>query len=113
MRDYRETRRGPLSSRLRRRTALATAGYAADLLDEATKKLTAKYRFNPQTPILVEMFPDHADFEVRVLGLTGLGALGVCFGQVVALDSPSARKAGEFNWGSTLGMSTRTSSLCR
>src|SRR5262249_18017352 len=30
------------------------------------------------------------------------GALGVCFGPVVALDSPSARKAGEFNWGSTL-----------
>ncbi|MFN7926924.1 MAG: tetratricopeptide repeat protein [Blastocatellia bacterium] len=39
---------------------------------------------------------------MRTLGLPGLGALGVCFGQVVTLDSPSARKAGEFNWGSTL-----------
>jgi cellulose synthase operon protein C len=28
--------------------------------------------------------------------------LGVCFGQVIAMDSPSARAAGEFNWGSTL-----------
>ena len=102
MRDYRETRRGPYIIKAAEKDSLATAGYAADLLDEVTKRLTAKYRFNPQTPILVEMFPNHADFEVRVLGLTGLGALGVCFGQVVALDSPSARKTGEFNWGSTL-----------
>jgi cellulose synthase operon protein C len=102
MRDYRETKRGPYIIKAAEKDSLATAGYAADLLDEATKKLTAKYRFTPQTPILVEMFPNHADFEVRVLGLTGLGALGVCFGQVVALDSPSARKIGEFNWGSTL-----------
>ena len=35
-------------------------------------------------------------------GLAGLGALGVCFGPVVALDSPSARQVGHFNWGGTL-----------
>ena len=34
--------------------------------------------------------------------LPGLGALGVTFGEVVAMDSPSARKPGDFNWGSTL-----------
>ncbi len=39
---------------------------------------------------------------MRSLGLPGLGALGVCFGQVIAMDSPSARNPGEFNWGSTL-----------
>jgi len=39
---------------------------------------------------------------VRALGIPGLGALGVCFGPVIAQDSPSAREAGEFNWGSTL-----------
>jgi tetratricopeptide (TPR) repeat protein len=32
----------------------------------------------------------------------GLGALGVSFGRVVAMDSPAARRVGEFNWGSTL-----------
>jgi cellulose synthase operon protein C len=48
------------------------------------------------------MFPNHDDFAVRSLGLPGLGALGVCFGQVIAMDSPSARRTGEFNWGSTL-----------
>jgi tetratricopeptide (TPR) repeat protein len=48
------------------------------------------------------MFPDHADFAVRTLGLPGIGALGVCFGKLVAMDSPSARPPDTFNWGSTL-----------
>jgi hypothetical protein len=34
--------------------------------------------------------------------MPGLGALGVTFGEVVAMDSPSARKPGDFNWGATL-----------
>jgi hypothetical protein len=36
------------------------------------------------------------------MGMPGLGALGVTFSDVVAMDSPSARKPGDFNWGSTL-----------
>ena len=34
--------------------------------------------------------------------MPGLGALGVTFGEVVAMDSPSARQPGDFNWGATL-----------
>src|SRR5258708_35380443 len=36
------------------------------------------------------------------MGMPGLGALGVTFGEVVAMDSPSGRKPGEFNWDATL-----------
>jgi len=39
---------------------------------------------------------------VRTVGLAGLGALGVSFGQVLAFDSPGAREIGQFNWGSTV-----------
>ena len=76
--------------------------YASKLAEEAHEQLTARYGFTPQGPLQFEIFPDHGGFAVRTLGLPGLGALGVCFGKVVALDSPRARKAGEFNWGSTL-----------
>lgn len=69
---------------------------------EAMDKLTARYGFIPRTPIRVEAYPSHADFSVRTVGLAGLGALGVCFGPVVAIDSPQARERGDFNWGSTL-----------
>ena len=76
--------------------------YVRDLLEEAYTTLSSKYGFEPDFPITFEMFPDHEDFAVRTLGLPGLGALGVCFGKVVVMDSPSARPPESFNWGSTL-----------
>src|SRR5947208_4767045 len=36
------------------------------------------------------------------MGMPGLGALGVTFGYVVAMDSPSGRRPGSFHWDSTL-----------
>jgi tetratricopeptide (TPR) repeat protein len=61
-----------------------------------------KYRMKLPGPVQVEAYPDHEDFAVRTMGMPGLGALGVTFGQVVAMDSPSARRPGDFNWGATL-----------
>ncbi len=63
---------------------------------------TAKYHMQLPGPVQVEVYPDHEDFAVRTLGMPGLGALGVTFGRVVAMDSPSGRKPGDFNWGATL-----------
>src|SRR5207302_7422157 len=54
-------------------------------------------------PVRLEVYPNHDDFVVRTLGLPGQGGLlGVTFGMVVAMDSPSARPPGEFNWASTI-----------
>jgi cellulose synthase operon protein C len=61
-----------------------------------------KYRMKLAGLVQVEVYPDHEDFAVRTLGMPGLGALGVTFGDVVAMDSPSGRKPGDFHWASTL-----------
>jgi tetratricopeptide (TPR) repeat protein len=61
-----------------------------------------KYKLKLERPVQVEVYPDHADFAVRTLGMPGLGALGVTFGYSVAMDSPSGRKPGEFHWASTM-----------
>jgi tetratricopeptide (TPR) repeat protein len=71
------------------------------LLEEAFDSLAARYRFRPPTPIRLELYRHHADFSVRTVGLAGLGALGVSFGSVLAMDAPSARPPGEFNFAST------------
>jgi cellulose synthase operon protein C len=77
--------------------------YVSELLERAYDTLTAKYDFKPEGPITFEMYPDHSDFEVRTLGLPGIGGiLGVSFGKLFTMDSPSARKPDSFNWGSTL-----------
>ncbi|MCU1226898.1 MAG: hypothetical protein JWQ42_4991 [Edaphobacter sp.] len=65
-------------------------------------KYEKKYRMKLPGPVQLEIYPDHEDFAVRTMGMPGLGALGVTFGQVVAMDSPSARRPGDFNWGATL-----------
>jgi len=76
--------------------------YAIPLAHRALKTLSARYEFTPRGPILIEIFPRHDDFAVRTLGLPGMiGALGACFGRVVAMDSPKARP-GEFQWEATL-----------
>lgn len=77
--------------------------YALPLADEAYKTFTTRYGFKPAGPILVEIFPDHNDFAVRIMGLTGIeGALGACFGRVIGMDSARARPPGEFSWQATL-----------
>ena len=78
------------------------APYATALGEEAYAKLAQRYGYEPPAPVRLELFDRHADFSVRTVGLAGLGALGVSFGSVLAMDAPSARKPGEFNWGSTL-----------
>ncbi len=78
--------------------------YALSLAAEAYKTFSTKYAFKPAGPILIEVFPEHDDFAVRTLGLPGLvGALGACFGRVVTMDSPRARKQEiDFSWQATL-----------
>jgi tetratricopeptide (TPR) repeat protein len=102
MQDFRETKRGAFIVKASAQESDVLSTYALDLVEEASNKLTSKYRFTPKGPIFVEIFQNHEDFAVRTLGIPGLGALGVCFGQLIAQDSPSARDVGEFNWGSTL-----------
>ena len=76
--------------------------YALELADSASKRLGQRYKTQLPGPVRIEMFRSHADFSVRTVGLAGMGALGVAFGNLLAMDSPSAREGGDFNWGSTL-----------
>ncbi len=73
-----------------------------DLAERSYTSLAARYAYEPETPIRLEVYPSHEDFSVRTVGLSGLGALGVSFGPVIAIDSPAARGIGDFNWGTTL-----------
>ena len=77
--------------------------HALPLAKESLAALEKRYNFTAQGPLLIEMFPKHDGFAVRTLGLPGMiGALGACFGRVVTLDSPRARKPGDFSWQETL-----------
>jgi tetratricopeptide (TPR) repeat protein len=76
------------------------ATYLLPIAEEAYDSLSRHYGVEPELPIRAEFFPSHADFSVRTLGEAGLGALGVSFGRVVVMDSPTARQRGDYNWAS-------------
>ena len=70
--------------------------YLEPLLEESWDTLTAKYGFEPEGPILIEVFEKSEDFAVRSVGLPDIGPLvGICFGKVITLISPDTLSA---NW---------------
>ena len=91
-----------LELRLHRDEAAILRPYVEDLSQASIDTFARRYRFEPKEPITIEIYPNHDDFAVRVGGLPGIGLLGVAFGYLVAMDSPSGRARGEFHWGSTL-----------
>ena len=76
--------------------------YFGEQLKQDMAAYEKKYRMKLTEPVQVEVYPDHEDFAVRTMGMPGLGALGVTFDSVVAMDSPSAREPGNFHWASAL-----------
>ena len=83
----------------------------ADLLhpyfESELKKIIAtyekKYQMKLNTPVQLEVYPNHDDFAVRTAGMPGIGGiLGVTFSHVVAMDSPSGRPPGSYHWATTM-----------
>jgi len=98
-----ETFKAPgLEVRLQKKEADLLKLYFVPELQKAIATYEKKYRFKLKEPVKLEVYPEHEDFAVRTMGMPGLGALGVAFGYVVAMDSPSGRKPGDFHWASTM-----------
>jgi tetratricopeptide (TPR) repeat protein len=88
--------------RLHKDEAPVLEPYLLDLVRRSIETYTKRYGFELKEPVVVELYPEHDDFAVRTSGLPGIGLLGVTFGHLVAMDSPSGRADGEFHWGTTL-----------
>lgn len=88
--------------KLQKKEAELLYPYFEAVLKRSIATYEKKYKMKLPGPVQVEVYPDHEDFAVRTMGMPGLGALGVTFGEVIAMDSPSGRPPGEFHWASTL-----------
>ena len=89
--------------RMDEREADVYGARAQRLLERAREKLAKKYSVDLSEPIVVEIFPQQKDFAIRTFGLPGgAGFLGVCFGNVVTVNSPASRGANPSNWEAVL-----------
>ncbi|MGK0187326.1 MAG: tetratricopeptide (TPR) repeat protein [Verrucomicrobiales bacterium] len=74
-----------------------------DLLERASEEMHEKYGFKPRKNVLIECFPNQADFAIRTFGVQGGdGFLGVCFGYVITMNSPGSLGSKLSNWEVTL-----------
>jgi len=89
--------------KLHKKEAELLLPYVQAEVDRSIATYEKKYKMKLPDRVQVELYPDHEDFAVRTLGMPGLGGvLGVTFGEVLAMDSPSGRPPGTYQWGSTL-----------
>lgn len=88
---------------LQKKEAALLRPYVEAEVEKSIAIYERKYKMKLPGPVRLEVYPNHEDFIVRTLGLPGQGGLlGVTFGLVVAMDSPSARAPGQFNWAATI-----------
>ena len=75
--------------------------------------VSKRYGFELKEPVIVELYPEHDDFAVRIAGLPGIGLLGVTFGYLVAMDSPTGERIPTSTGARRCGTSSRTCSRSR
>ena len=96
---------GPLPElilRLHKEERSVLKKYAKKLSEDSIDVFSERYRFTPKEPIIVEIYPNHEDFVVRSIGMPGVGILGVTFGYLFAMDSPTGHPEQNYHWGTTL-----------
>ena len=76
--------------------------YARELAEASMATFEERYNFVAKEPVTVEIFPNHEDFVVRSIGMPGVGILGVTFGYLFAMDSPTGHPDETYHWGTTL-----------
>ncbi len=103
LRRFETVEQGPFVLQLPKAEVPILADDALALLREAYEISQRKYQVEIETPVRVQIFDDHDDFMVRSVGLPGsIGFMGICFGRLITMDSPSARPKGTMNWRSVL-----------
>jgi len=88
--------------RLDRNEVDVLSPYAQELAESSMAIFEERYNFPAKEPVIVEIFPNHEDFVVRSIGMPGVGILGVTFGYLFAMDSPTGHPNETYHWGTTL-----------
>ena len=76
----------------------------APFLERAYPEITGDYAYEPPLKTIIEIFPTHRHFGVRITGRPWIHTVGACTGRVIAVDSPrdSVELQGPYNLGEVL-----------
>jgi tetratricopeptide (TPR) repeat protein len=84
-------------------TDAATAPYFADFLEEIYPQICEDFQAYPSKKTLVEIYPTHGKFAVRITALPWIPTIGASTGRIVAISAPRRGAAGRlYNWARVL-----------
>ena len=79
------------------------APYFAEVLEGLFADVCADFDWTPKKKTLIELFPHHDGFSVRITGRPFIATVGACTGRVIAMQAPHGRPPfGWFNWAGVL-----------
>lgn len=81
--------------RYHKREAELLHGYIGPFLERAFNDMSTRYRVSIPNKIIIELYKEPEHYSVRTIGVPNLGALAICFGQVITAMSPTS---GGNNW---------------
>ena len=79
------------------------APYVGEALESFYQEVCDDFGVNLDKKTIIEIFPDHMGFSVRITGRPFIATIGACTGRVIALTAPRGRPPfGYFNWAGVL-----------
>jgi tetratricopeptide (TPR) repeat protein len=78
--------------------------YFVDYLASIWPELCRDYGYTSPEKVIVEVFPSHLGFSVRITSRPWIHTIGACTGRVIAMDAPrrGASMTGPFDWARVL-----------
>lgn len=76
--------------------------YMGDYLESIYDELTEDYEVELPERTIIEVFPDHRQFGVRIHGKPWIHTIGACTGRVIAMDAPRHGVAGPYHYAHVL-----------
>lgn len=73
----------------------------SDYMEGIYPEIVKDYGYEPQGKTIIEIFPTHAKFSVRISGKGWVGTIGACTGNLIALSAPVKDRqgaSGTANW---------------
>lgn len=77
--------------------------YLSAYMEEISPQVCQDFGAEPEGKTIIELFPSHDSFAVRITGKPWIHTIGACTGRVIAVDAPRVSAAGRpFNWARVL-----------
>ncbi len=80
------------------------AGLVAEEAERIFEEVSADFNHVPTRKTIIEFFPTHTRFSVRLTGRGWLGTVGACTGHVIVMVAPGSDRGvfGEYHWAAVL-----------